>query len=119
MRLAFLSIGRHLHTERWIAWFVEQGHECHLLTVQPGPIDGVTVHDIRVSAPSKPMRYWRSLGRVKRILADLRPDLLNTHFLTGYGYWGDFSGFRPNVLTVWGDDVYVTPHESALKNWLA
>lgn len=119
MRLAFLSIGRHLHTERWIRWFVEQGHECHLLTVQPGPIEGVTVHDITSAGPGKPFRYWKSLGRVKRTLQDIRPDLLNTHFLTGYGYWGDFSGFRPNVLTVWGDDVYVTPHENAVKKWLA
>ena len=45
----------------------------------------------------------------------MRPDLLNTHFLTGYGYWGHFSGFHPNVLTVWGDDVYVTPFESASR----
>lgn len=119
MRLAFLSIGRHLHTERWIGWFAEQGHECHLLTVQPGPIDGVVVHDIRSAGPTKPIRYWRSLSRVKRLLGDIQPDLLNTHFLTGYGYWGDFSGFHPNVLSVWGDDVYVTPHENALKGWLA
>lgn len=119
MRLAFLSIGRHLHTERWIRWFVEQGHDCHLLTVQPGPIPGVSVHDIRCAAPTKPLRYARSLARVKHTLGVIRPDLLNTHFLTGYGYWGDFSGFHPNVLSVWGDDVYVTPHENALKHWLA
>ena len=119
MRLAFLSIGRHLHTERWIGWFAEQGHECHLLTVQPGPLEGVTVHDIRSGGPSKPLRYAQSLMRVKRVLAAIQPDLLNTHFLTGYGYWGDFSGFHPNVLSVWGDDVYVTPHENALKSWLA
>lgn len=119
MRLAFLSIGRHLHTERWIGWFVERGHECHLLTVQPGPVAGVTVHDIRTAGPTKPVRYARSLSQVKRILQEVRPDLLNTHFLTGYGYWGDFSGFHPNVLSVWGDDVYVTPHENALKMWLA
>ena len=119
MRLAFLSIGRHLHTERWVGWFAERGHECHLLTVQPGPIERVTVHDIRTTGPTKPVRYWRSLQVVRRRLADIRPDLLNTHFLTGYGYWGDFSGFHPNVLTVWGDDVYVTPHENALKKWLA
>ena len=53
------------------------------------------------------------------MLAELRPDLLNTHFLTGYGYWGHWSRFRPNVLTVWGDDVYVTPFENPLKGWLA
>jgi len=119
LRIAFLSIGRHLHTERWIRWFAERGDDCHLLTVQPGPIEGVTVHDIRRGGGPKPWRYWRSLAAVKSRLAELQPDLLNTHFLTGYGYWGDFSGFRPNVLTVWGDDVYVTPHEHALKGWLA
>jgi glycosyltransferase involved in cell wall biosynthesis len=119
MRLAFLSIGRHIHTERWIRWFADRGHDCHLLTVQPGPVPGVTVHDITTSGPNKPVRYWRSLQQVKRLLADLQPDLLNTHFLTGYGYWGDWSGFRPNVLTVWGDDVYVTPFENPVKRWLA
>jgi glycosyltransferase involved in cell wall biosynthesis len=119
MRLAFLSIGRHIHTERWIRWFAERGHDCHLLTVQPGPIAGVTVHDITRGGPGKPVRYWRSLQVVRRLLADLKPDLLNTHFLTGYGYWGHFSGFHPNLLTVWGDDVYVTPFENPLKGWLA
>lgn len=119
MRLAFLSIGRHIHTERWIKWFALQGYDCHLLTVQPGEVPGVTVHDIREGFGAKPLRYLFSLQRVKTILESLRPDLLNTHFLTGYGYWGHFSGVHPNVLTVWGDDVYVTPFENRLKNWLA
>ena len=119
MRLAFLSIGRHIHTERWIQWFVRRGHDCHLLTVQPGPVEGVQVHDIRAGAGPKPLRYLLSLGEVKSRLGRLQPDLLNTHFLTGYGYWGHFSGRHPNVLTVWGDDVYVTPFENRLKHWLA
>jgi glycosyltransferase involved in cell wall biosynthesis len=119
MRLAFLSIGRHIHTERWIRWFADRGHECHLLTVQPGPVPGVTVHDIRSGAGPKPLRYLLSLLKVRAILKRLQPDLLNTHFLTGYGYWGHFSGMHPNVLTVWGDDVYVTPFENRVKNRLA
>jgi L-malate glycosyltransferase len=119
LRLAFLSIGRHIHTERWIQWFAQKGHECHLLTVQPGEVPGVTVHDITCQFGPKPLRYFFSLRKVKKILQEIQPDLLNTHFLTGYGYWGHFSGFQPNVLTVWGDDVYVTPFENGLKNWLA
>jgi glycosyltransferase involved in cell wall biosynthesis len=91
----------------------------HLLTVQPGPIPGVTVHDITTGFGPKPLRYALSLLRVRRILRRLKPDLLHTHFLTGYGYWGVFSGYRPFMLTVWGDDVYVTPHETPLKHWLA
>ncbi len=119
MRIAYLSIGRHLHTQRWIQYFARRGHECHLLTVQPGPLEGVRVHDIRTHAPGKPLRYWLSLRKVRAILQDLRPDLLHTHFLTGYGYWGHFSRFQPNILTVWGDDVYLTPRENVLKGWLA
>ncbi len=119
LRLAFLSIGRHIHTERWIKFFAEQGHECHLLTVQPGPVSGVTVHDVSSSFGPKPWRYFLSLRKIKKALQKIQPDLLNTHFLTGYGYWGHYSRFQPNVLTVWGDDVYVTPFESSLKKSLA
>jgi glycosyltransferase involved in cell wall biosynthesis len=119
VRIAYLSIGGHIHTERWLRYFVARGHEVHLLTVQPSPIEGVTVHDIRTGIPLKPLHYLVALTRVKRILAQVRPDLLHTHFLTGYGYWGAFSGFHPFIMTVWGDDVYLTPHQSFLKGRLA
>ena len=119
MRLAYLSIGRHIHTERWLRFFVERGHDVHLLTVQPGPIPGVTVHDITSTFGPKPLRYAASLARVRSLLGRLDPDVLHTHFLTGYGYWGWLSGVRPFLLTVWGDDVYQTPYESRAKQWLA
>lgn len=119
MRIAYLSIGGHIHTERWLAYAVGRGHDVHLLTVQPAPIPGVTVHDIRTGIALKPLHYAVALRKVKRILADIRPDLLHTHFLTGYGYWGALSGFHPFVMTVWGDDVYLTPHQSFLKGRLA
>jgi glycosyltransferase involved in cell wall biosynthesis len=119
LRIAYLSIGRHIHTERWLRYFVERGHDVHLLTVQPGPMPGVTVHDITSHAGPKPLRYAASLLRVKSLLGRLDPDVLHTHFLTGYGYWGWLSGFRPFLLTVWGDDVYQTPFESRAKLWLA
>lgn len=119
MRIAYLSIGGHIHTERWLGYFVEQGHDVHLLTVQPAPIEGVTVHDIRTGIPFKPLHYAVALRRVRQILRTIQPDLLHTHFLTGYGYWGAFSGFHPFIMTVWGDDVYLTPHQSFLKGRLA
>jgi len=119
MRIAYLSIGGHIHTERWLRFFVNRGHDVHLMTVQPIPMEGVKLYDIRTGIPVKPLHYAVALRKVKRILAEVRPDLLHTHFLTGYGYWGAFSGFHPSVLTVWGDDVYLTPHTSFLKGRLA
>jgi len=75
MRIAYLSIGGHIHTERWLRYFVERGHEAHLLTVQPSPIEGVRVHDIRTGIPLKPLHYAVALRRVRRILAEIRPDV--------------------------------------------
>jgi glycosyltransferase involved in cell wall biosynthesis len=119
LRIAYLSIGGHIHTTRWIDYFVRKGHEAFLLTVQPEPVPNVEVIDIRTRWGPKPFRYAVSLVKVRRILKRIRPDLLHTHFLTGYGYWGAFSGFHPFIMTVWGDDVYTTPHESFLKKRLA
>lgn len=119
MRIAYLSIGGHIHTTRWIEYFVRKGHEAFLLTVQPHPVPNVEVIDIRTRFGPKPFRYAVSLVKVRRILRRIDPDLLHTHFLTGYGYWGAFCGFHPFIMTVWGDDVYTTPHESFLKKRLA
>lgn len=119
MKIAYLSIGGHIHTTRWINYFVSKGHKAWLLTVQPETIPGVEVIDIRTGWGPKPLRYAVSLAKVKRILKQIEPDILHTHFLTGYGYWGAFSGFHPFILTVWGDDVYTTPFESKLKLGLA
>jgi len=80
---------------------------------------GVTVHDITSHFGPKPLRYATSLVGVRALLARLDPDVLHTHFLTGYGYWGWLSGFRPFLLTAWGDDIYQTPFESRTKLWLA
>ncbi len=119
MRIAYLSIGGHIHTNRWMEYFVRKGHRAHLLTVRPEPVPGVEVIDISTKWGPKPLRYAISLVKVKRILKRIAPDVLHTHFLTGYGYWGAFSGFHPFIMTVWGDDVYTTPYESYLKNRLA
>jgi glycosyltransferase involved in cell wall biosynthesis len=115
MRIAYLSIGGHIHTERWLRWFADRGHEVHLITVDPHPLSGVKVHDLRTGVPWKPLHYAVGILRLRRLLRDIRPDLLHTHFLQGYGYWSIFAGVRPLAITVWGDDVYKAPHTSKLR----
>jgi len=119
MRIAYLSIGGHIHTERWLSYFAGRGHDVHLITVNPAPIEGVTVHDLRTGIGWKPLHYGVGVLRLRRILARIKPDLLHVHFLQGYGYWSVFAGVRPMVITVWGDDVYAAPHRSRLRYWLS
>lgn len=119
MRIAYLSIGGHIHTERWLRFFVDRGHEVHLISVHPEPLEGVEVHDLRTGVSWKPLHYGLGIFRLRRILRKIEPDLLHTHFLQGYGYWSIFAGVRPLVITVWGDDVYKAPHTSRLRRHLS
>jgi len=119
MRIAYLSIGGHIHTERWLSYFVARGHDVHLITTDPVPIEGVTVHELRTRIPWKPLHYGVGILRLRRILSRIKPDLLHTHFLQGFGYWSVFAGMKPLIITVWGDDVYKAPHMSRLRNWLS
>lgn len=119
MRIAYLSIGGHIHTERWLNYFVHEGHDVHLITATPAPLPGVTVHDLRTGIPWKPLHYGIGVLRLRNILKRIRPDILHVHFLQGYGYWSIFAGHQPKVLTVWGDDVFEAPHKSRLRKLLS
>lgn len=119
MRIAYLSIGGHIHTERWLSYFVGRGHDVHLITTNPVPIEGVTLHELKTGIPWKPLHYGVGIFHLRHILSRIEPDLLHTHFLQGFGYWSIFAGMRPLVITVWGDDVYKAPHMSRLRNWLS
>ena len=119
MRIAYLSIGGHIHTERWLMYFVRRGHDVHLITTNPEPIEGVTVHELRTGISWKPLHYGVGIFRLRRILSRIKPDLLHTHFLQGFGYWSIFAGMKPMIITVWGDDVYKAPHMSKVRNWLS
>ena len=46
LRVAILGSGRSLHTKRWARRLAERGHEVHIYTVFPEPVEGVHVHDV-------------------------------------------------------------------------
>lgn len=109
MKLAFLAQRHSVHTVRWVNALATKGHDLHLLSAhrQGEPLHkDVTLH-ILPSPP--PAGYFLNVFALKRLLSKLQPDLLNTHFASGYGTLGRLSGFRPNLLSVWGSDVYDFP----------
>jgi glycosyltransferase involved in cell wall biosynthesis len=121
LRLAFLGDPGSIHTQRWLGFFVERGHDVHLLVPDkdriPDDLDPrIRVHRFR----AWPKLHVRGLGvavtalTLRLALRAVRPDILHAHYLTRYGWAARLSGFRPYVITVWGSDVFVTPRTSAV-----
>jgi glycosyltransferase involved in cell wall biosynthesis len=125
LTLAFIADPNSIHTRRWLGFFVERGHRVHLLVpnankIEPGLDPRITVHFYR----AWPRTYIRGLGSLitsiglKLLLRRIKPDVLHGHYLSWFGWSAWLSGFHPLVITVWGSDVFVGPHESPMhRRW--
>lgn len=118
MRIAFLADASLPHTQRWVNHFVARGHECLLVTLEEGgEYDCPTV---RLRASSRLPRFLRYTSRVREAanqIRDLRPNVVNAHFLPNYGWMAARIGTHPLVLTTLGSDILVAAHRTSLHRW--
>ena len=114
MRLVLLAATASSHTQKWYKQLKDAGIEVILITAAPlgdGSIEEIVIGDSR----SNRLAYPLNSGKVKRIIAEIKPDIVHAYYASGYGWWGARSRFHPLVISVWGSDITVTPRES----WLA
>jgi L-malate glycosyltransferase len=119
MRIALLSTANAVHTVRWVNALVDRGIEIHLISAHEMALSiDRRIH--RHSLPSSPPYcYLADVGTLRKLLAEIRPDLLHTHYASGYGTLARLSRFHPQVLSVWGSDVFEFPDRSPLhRTWL-
>lgn len=94
------------HLVRWGAHFRKRGDTVWIASAQES-----RHADIKLALPVP----WEFAGYpllvpvVKRMIRDLKPDLVVAHYLPNYGLIAALSGFRPNVIVAWGSDLLVLP----------
>lgn len=118
MRLLLVSGAGSIHTIRWANAFAGAGIEVHLVSQYPPvePLDHMVVlyrfpHIFGAG-------YITNGPRVRRLIRDIRPDIVNVHYASGSGTLGRWILNVPYVLNVWGADVYDFPKKSQLHRWL-
>ncbi len=143
LRIAVLGNLDSIHTRRWLSAFVERGHEMHAISFyRPAAEvpDGVTLHVLAGSRGSPQVGSASGAGGIRRFvpasllrlvhgvrylraglrqtLREIAPDVLHTHYVVEYGFYGAVAGFSPTVVSAWGSDVYVAPRDP-LTNLIA
>jgi len=118
MKIALISGASSIHTIRWANGLAEAGHEVHVIT-QHEPCDPfisqVTVHSFPFRGV---LGYFLMAPKVRKLLHELKPDVVNAHYASGYATTARLAGARPFVLSVWGSDVYDFPYKSPLHRHL-
>lgn len=123
MKICFVAPANSAHIVKWCAWFTARGHEVHVVSFTPGEIPGVFVHRVDLGVDPEgsdlgKLRYLLAGGRIRKILREIRPDVVNAHYATSYGAALALSGVKGYVLSVWGSDIYDFPRRSALHKAL-
>jgi glycosyltransferase involved in cell wall biosynthesis len=69
---------------------------------------------------AKPIQYLKYptamlwIPQAWAMIRSIKPDIVDAHYITGYGYIGIASGFYPLVLTAWGSDILITPKRNPI-----
>jgi len=64
------------------------------------------------------LEYFAAVPQVRRLLSQIRPDVLHVHYASGYGTLARLAGFHPYILSVWGSDIFEFPKRSMFHKFL-
>lgn len=123
MKICFVGPAGSAHIRKWCAWFLGKGHEIHVISFTPGEIPGAKVHlvDLGVDPDGSDLgklKYLTAGGKIRKMIREIRPDVVHAHYATSYGVAMALSGVKGYALSVWGSDIYDFPRRSALHKSL-
>jgi len=119
MRICYVADGTSIHTQKWVNYFAKKGHETHLICwkVMPGYRDNVNIHLLTKIAPqiwtaSQYLSFLFWILQVRFLINRIKPDMVDGHFITVYGFLAACSGFHPLVVSAWGSDILIYPRRN-------
>jgi glycosyltransferase involved in cell wall biosynthesis len=119
MKICYIADGSSIHTQRWLNYFAGKGHEVHLIYWKtiPGYDKTVRIHLLKRLAPkiwavTRYISFLLWIFRTRKLIREIMPDVVDSHFIIDNGLLAACSGFHPFVTTAWGSDVLIFPRRN-------
>lgn len=112
LTILVLADSRSFHTERYVRELRRQG--CHVVLVS---LERGNIHHYTLKARGfiRSLHYVMAATEVRALIKRLRPDIINPHFVSGYGFTVALARGRqaaPVVTHLWGSDILLVPEKS-------
>jgi glycosyltransferase involved in cell wall biosynthesis len=119
MRICYLADAGSVLIQMRVGYFAQKNHDVHLITFRQGEIEGITLHYIKSLLPfSYDFSYILSIPKIRRLVREIKPDILHAYYATSYGFIGACCSFEPFVVSCMGSDIMLTPQKLIFYKWL-
>lgn len=121
MKVLFIGSQKSNHSKKWVNGLVARGHEV-LLVYQHESSDSsvefdpcVKTHMLKYGGYNS---YFLNVPELRKIYKEYKPDVVNVHYMSGYGLMATLACTRPLVLNCYGSDIFVAPRKNWFVNWI-
>jgi len=113
MRICLVSNCNNRHIERLAGYLISRGHDVHLIAWNIKATFPSKVHIHKLNSSKIPIyREISWILQTRRLVKQIRPDLLNGQYITTYGFIAACTGFHPLVITALGSDILIDPWQN-------
>ena len=125
-KICLLAHFNSIHTRRWAIYFRDQGYQVSVISLMPAqPIQGIHHHIInhnwKIRYERANWHYLLQLPKIRQLIHEINPDILNAHFLSSYGFLGAIIKPKhlPFVVSLHGSDILIFPQKSPIHRWIS
>ena len=109
MRICYISTGNFSHIGPYLDYFRQAGHDVHFVCLSPSPQRSVPTYNLGIGNKySRTQRKWKypiSMFRARKLIREIKPDIIHAHYATSGGLTALVCGFHPTIVTVHGSDL--------------
>jgi glycosyltransferase involved in cell wall biosynthesis len=109
IKVVILGYSSSVHVMRWARGMADKGFEISVISLGGEEIDGVPTM-VLPAGEIRSASYITKVFEVKKIIENIKPDLVHSHYAAGFGFWGWRSQFHPHLISVWGADIIDFPN---------
>lgn len=121
MKVLFIGSQKSNHSKKWVNNLVARGYEV-LLVCQHESSDSSVGFDYRVKTHMLKYGGYKSyilnVPEIRSIFKSFKPNVVNVHYMSGYGLMASLAGLRPLVLNCYGSDIFVAPKKSMVVKYI-
>jgi glycosyltransferase involved in cell wall biosynthesis len=122
MRVLVLADASSFHTLKWVRAYRARGADVLAASLEPPREElAEATRFLRSPVNKRPLDYLLALNRVRALVSEFKPEVVNAHMATGYGLLAALSCKNEKlVVSLWGPDVLESPkrgplHRAALR----